>query len=136
MGPTLPVTRHLITQEATDSEDTYYQIAISPGRAQPPQRGFDQQWTKEREGAHRPRTVEGRRRTTQEEDKHSYLLQDGSDISHDRTGTGGCINEKHPRFKQHYLIELNVGDNLVQSNKYNKYRHFTCVTACDFKFSS
>ncbi|KAI4821828.1 hypothetical protein KUCAC02_007409 [Chaenocephalus aceratus] len=49
MGPTLPVTRRLITQEGTD---TYH--PISPG---PTQRGFDQQRAKGSKGG-----SQGRRR--------------------------------------------------------------------------
>lgn len=135
MGQTLPVTCCLITQEGEILKTyTYHQITISPGPAQHPQRGFDQQRAKESEGAHRPRTTERQRRRIERRQASFAAAGRPWDITwQDRNSRAyQWLAPKVQTASQ--LIELNVGDNLVLSSDRNKYRQsWFCLHAILFK---
>lgn len=129
MGQTLPVTRRLITQEGEILKThTYHQITISPGPAQHPQRGFDQQRAKESEGAHRPRTAAGRGRRMERRQASFAAAGWPWDITWlDRNSRAyQWLAPKVQTALQ--LIELNVGNSLVPSSDRNIGRvDFTCM---------
>lgn len=133
MGPTLPVTCRLITQDVKILKTHIIKSAtapdlLSPGPAQPPQRGFDQQPAGESEGAHGPRTAERRWRRMEWRQASFSVAGRPWDITwQDRNSrVYQWTATKDQTALQ--LIEHNAGDNLVQASDRNKYRvHFTCM---------